>query len=431
VTRGAFALILVFALLAAAPAGAAPPWEPPREPTTVGCKCAEPWQLAFGESGRALAVVRSGQGAGSNPIVATRTRGGAWNQVVPPVVGDAQLGVHDDRALLFGIHGTYEHARAKLATGDTRGRFGKPRNYGPAVRFAFAVDPSGAAAATWSRPDGALFAIRRGPRRSRGWRYSKPIRIGLGGIALATAVNARGEAVVMSPSSKGVVVTPIDAKGALRKRAVLGRSQGTDTYGIGLAASGRWVAAWQTHTVTRTGASPNYDVMAFRGSIRTTTVKRAALDSYVYGGGVAPQSIRVTMDSTGRPIVAWSSAELLTGPYSGTRQLVRVAGGGSDGRLGEPQTIRLEDEGALLADLETGPDGRAVLLWNTDGVKIGGEAYQYVPRQLHALYRAGAGQAFGPDESIDTLNDGAGVAFDPLSGRALAIWDTLRESFRG
>jgi len=242
-------------------------------------------------------------------------------------------------------------------------------------------------------------------------------------------VNERGEAVVVwRGGNHGAVARAIDAKGRLLRAVDLGPTEGGDVYSVALSDKGRWLAAWQTQRMRKTGADPYLTVKAARGSLRASKAVTTQLDYYHYAG-IPDAAIRVRMDSTGRPVVAWSSAEDLTGDVSGTRFLVRVASGTSDGRLGEPQTIRVEDRGAYLADLETGPDGRAVLLWSTAGVKI--PYYERVQPELHALYRAAPGQPFGPDEHIDALNDGAAVAFDPVSGRPLAIWDTLRESFRG
>jgi hypothetical protein len=250
------------------------------------------------------------------------------------------------------------------------------------------------------------------------------------GQPIAVAVNGRGEAVVMWRSSKRrATVRAIDSKGRPMRAVDLGHTEGADVYSIALADKGRWVAGMKTQRITKGSSLPYVTATAIRGSVRSRTAQSATLETYE-DASFGEQPIRVRMDSTGRPIAAWSSAEIISGPYSGTRHLVRVAGGGSDGRLGEPQTVRIEDEGVRLVDLETGPDGRAVVLWATTGVKIGGSTYENVPRKLHALYRAGSGQAFGPGEEIDTLTDGAAVAFDPVSDRPLAIWDTLRESFR-
>lgn len=416
-------LVAAAALATGSPSAAAPPWEPYREAQVPGCDCVEPWQFAFGASGGAVAVAASP--ARAHPYLATRQPSGVWAARQGPRVGDARLGVYGDRAMLLGTIGS--NPRVTLASGRVEGTFGAPRSLGPGQRPALAVDPSGAAGAAWAR-DGSIVAM----RRSAGRAFGRPLRLGRedrSGNRPAVAVNRHGDAVVVwRAANHRTFLTPIHRNGQLGTRLELGRSDGVDLYAAALGADGRWVAAWLTERRS-TGRRRPPSVSVFTGSLRSVKVRGGRLDS-LQESVPGSRALHARVDSNGNPIVAWTSSEPAGEPFSGERRIVRYVMGTSGGALGQPETIRVADRNSFFADLETGPRGTAVLLWTTSYGPSGSTGPQ-PPPELHARHRGGSDQAFGPDERLDDLVGVAAVAFDPTSGRPLAIWDSLRESFRG
>ena len=411
---------LLATLALAAPAAAAPPWEPYRQ-AQVGCDCDQPWQFAFGASGGAIAVTSSE--ARRRPFVATRSPAGAWTGREGPRVGRATLGVYGDRALLLGTIGS--DSRVRLASGRLDGTFGQPRDLGRGERAALAVHPSGAAIAAWARA-GSVVVMRRAPSRA----FGRPVQLGAAyhhGTPPAVAVNRRGEAVVMwRARNLRTVLTPIGRTGRIGTAIVLGRTDATDRYAAALADDGRWVAAWITQRFFARGGFGPATVSGFTGSIHGRTSRGRQLDT-LQESVPGSRQLHARVDSGGDALVAWQSSEYLTGPVSGERRIVRYATGARE--LGDPETIRVEDRHAFLADLETGPRGQAALLWYTSNGP--NDAAPQEPPRLYARHRPAAAQPFGSDEPIDDLVGMPAVAFDPGSARPLAIWDSLRESFRG
>jgi hypothetical protein len=412
VRRATAVLAASVALFAAAPAAAE--WEPPRHVLDHGSVHG----LEFSDSGRAIAVA---EGARFHTGILIRSQDGGWTVRDAGRTGSARLGVHGDRVLLLGELGSNQ-PRITLTSGDTSGKFGKPRNLGAGSKPALDVHPSGAAVSAWvPAGDGRVVVM----RRAAGRPFARPValgRVGLSGIA--AAVNERGEAAVMwRQRNRRTVVATIDREGRAAKPIELGRTGGSDTYALALNDAGRWFAAWITQAWNKYGPQGTPSVSAFSGTLGSRKLSGGQIDAAAASFGRT--ELALDLDSEGLPLLAWSSIE----PRPDfTGYVVRYVTGRADGELAPPQTISLPDRNVFLADLAAGRDGRAVIALDTSYGPQPPSGSQEPPRSF-ARYRPGSGHPFGPDEALGP-GGFAQVAFDPRSDRPLAVWGTLLESYR-
>jgi hypothetical protein len=396
------------ALAAAAPAAADPPWDPPRR----ALDCCPVHDLAFAPSGRAIGAVDDPAGR-ETPIV-VRSPAGDWTRHDAGRAGFVRLGVHGERVLLLGAIG-FNRPRVTLTSGTTAGEFGKVRNLGAGAGPDLAVDPSGAAVAAWVRArDSGVVVMWRPPGRA----FSRPFRLGVAGrTEIAAAVNGHGDAVVMwRAANRRTYLRTIGRDGRVAKSVELGRTGGTDAYDVALTDAGRWTAGWVTYRRGKYGPSGAMSARAFRGRLRSRSFATVLADTSPI---VDVPRFRIELDSDGNALVAWSAIE----PRRDfTGYVARYAVGGST------ETVRLEDRNVFLSDVATGPGGRALLLFDTSFGPPRPDNTQDPPR-MFARYRPGSGQAFGPEEPI-APGGRPQAAFDPLSGRPMAVLGALAESFR-
>jgi hypothetical protein len=191
--RRAAPLYLLLALLAAAPAGAAPTWLEPVSLSTTTRDAYAP-QVAVDPQGDAVAVWRRSSGTGDRVQSATRPAGGAWQAPVdlsaPGAIG-----------------------------------------FDPQV----AVDRQGGAVAVWQRYDDADNLIVQGATRPAGGAWQAPVDLSAGSNAAdpQVAVDPRAMDGNVSPEIVNPTTHAVRASGVVRIRLCSAISSGR------LASSGR------------------------------------------------------------------------------------------------------------------------------------------------------------------------------------------------
>ncbi len=112
------------------------------------------------------------------------------------------------------------------------------------------------------------------------------------------------------------------------------------------------------------------------------------------------------VDPTGNVVVAWSGSD-------GTSRRVRVSQADQSGRFTAPVDVSAPGADALLSDLEVGPTGRAIVVWD-GGVEDPASV-------VRAAVAPTVVQPFGPPEDVSPPGQAARfavAAFDPALRRA-------------
>jgi hypothetical protein len=428
--------ILPLLLAAAGPAAAsaAPPWSPPQP--IPGSDDAFP-RLAFTGNGQAAATWTGG--GGGFPLVTPGARFAAGRfEPTRPLADGARLdllgGYGRDRLLGAGTRGDRE-PRAVVAFGRPAEAFSRARDVGPrgVISRVVALDVN-------RRGDAAvLLTVREasgGPRtgvpylvvRRAGGSFGRPQRVATGGptFAGAVAVNPRGDVLVAwarpvrgTTGERFVLARIRRAGGPLGAARRLGRATTVPQISAALGEGRRAVVTWIAQPVSEGVTNQPAIVQAAAAPAGERFGPAQRLEQVgVTGAGryVGQAGARAAIAPDGRGIVAWTG-------YSGARFVVRAASVEGT-RVGEGQVVSDPAQETVLSDLATGPRGDAVVL-GLQGLR---GADPTGPVSVVAAARAPGAAAFGAREVLDgpaQYFEAARAAFDPVTGRALAVWRDL------
>jgi hypothetical protein len=424
------AIVIVLALALAAPAEAAT-WSPPEDVSTAHQFIDAP-ALVVARNGRALATWRFGdpertrfsaasRAPGAARFGATRplTRPSGLDRLPETVEGIAAYGRR--RVLLASTRpagrGPTARLRLEVRFGRADGTFGRRRtmrrpgrSFRAASRIAdvsLAVNARGDAALAWSedrgvRTDRVYVALRRA-----GHGFGKPRRLVTGRVrSVSAAIGPSGD-VLVAWASREVVRARFKGRGR-RSFAAAQTIRSEDAAGAQMDAvvnaGGRAVLVWSAQRATEGGER---GPVFFQGAVRPAGAqrfRRAELLERMDTEAGLGRLMAAGVDPTGNVVVAWSGSD-------GTSRRVRVSQADQAGRFTAPADVSAPGADALLSDLEVGPTGRAIVVWD-GGVEDPASV-------VRAAVAPTVVQPFGPPEDVSPPGQDARfavAAFDPRSG---------------
>ena len=428
------------ALAIAVPAARADaPWSPP---APVPALPAGPPVLAFNDAG--VGVLATDAGGGDAPgAVGPHTVGTIADDndafPRPAFAITATNFALGDRFALYGLQrfvglGTHfgsRRDRAGLVFGDAGARLTDVRFRGPADRAgvgeALAANARGDLAATFGVCVNAacihqdLFLIVR--RAGASPRPSIRLDGAAKGQISTVAVNARGDALVVWRSERGVFARIRTARGGLSRTERLGDpGQPVRAISAVLTADRAAAVVWEAQAVSEGDPASAATVDAafkapgtghrFHSAQRLATVPRLSTGRYVAG-----RAARAVLGSDGRIAAAWTA-------FDNGRFIVRAAGL-SGIRFAATETLSDPASDAILSDLDAGPNGGLAVAWVTG---LAGHDPGVGTPGLHVALRAPGAPAFPAPELVEqgVAPLDATVRFDPSTGRAVAAWNDLR-----
>jgi hypothetical protein len=428
VTRRALLAGAATLLLAAPAARAAAPWSPPA--TVAGMSGVDAAGVLFTGAGEGLALGETGFGTSFGAYGALSAPGATTfapaRRVAPRNVafggplfgGFAPLGAHD--VAMLGVRVTGRGATVRPWLGI--GRAGQPLRqrtlFGARRRFSLVLDVT-------SNPRGDLAGVfltcNRTCERQRITLVTRPVADGrvrtrqvatVGSNAddfarAAVALDTRDRLVVAYAGDSSVFVRRGRLGGPLGRPQRLARvreDHPVESMSAALTIADTAVVAWvaQRHgeTVTPARFAAAIAPAGRRFAVRGLEHWPARADEDLFGS-----PIRVLASAGGRVTIAWTG-------FSRGHYVARVADV-QGARVGRHHTLGLPGADALLDDLAAAPSGRAVAA--VEGLKRG----------VFAAERPVGAAAFGPLVAVsDPLANSSDphVAFDPVSGRAVAAW---------
>jgi hypothetical protein len=442
------ALVAVLALgaIAAPSALAAPPWSAPaplKQSTATGLTGSP--SITANASGRAVAVADAG---GAAPAIGPHARASAYangafsdpfdlapaNTSFGPEAGGVAA-YAQTRLLASGLVYAKSSTRAVFAFGRlTAGHadLETPRNLGPsnlhAGPTALAVNANGDAAMVYpvcrdANCERALVYLA-GRRAGSSTISSTRLMDGSGPLPrVAAAINARGDALAVWTQASRVYARIRTAGGTLRARQTVGATvRGPHLApSASLSAHRAELVGWVSQAVSEgDGGTGTTSVAQARDGSGFTSLKLADLPAgtgrYVSGAG-----IRVTFDSHGRRLLAWTGFDsdrftVHTGETKGAANASSIA-------IVDPQVVSDASVDTILDDAVTDGAG-AQLLMLLAGAR--GNDSPTGKTTVQAARRAGnASGAFTRED----VSDGSDLAFDAraalLPDRALAVWGTV------
>jgi hypothetical protein len=437
VLRAAAVAIAVLAL-AAARAGAAPPWSPPAAPP--GAPATNP-ALAFNAAGLGVLAGDTGGGAASGAVgphteaALTDDNGAFPGPFAPMTPTNFALGNRFalyalTRIVGIGTHFSRANTRAGLVFGAAGDKLTEIRFVGPPDRSgraqAIAANTNGDVAASFGVcanracvHQSLYLVVRRGSRAPLP--SIRVDNVAVGQIS-TVAINPRGDMLIAWQANGGVFARIRTAGGTLYRTERLG-NPGEPVRAISavLTPDRAAAVAWEAQSVSEGTPGSRATVDAtfkaagashhFHSAQRLATVPALATGHYVGERGV-----KVALSADGRITAAWTG-------FANGRFVVRAADL-SDFRFVGAQTVSDPATDAVFSDLAAGPGSAFAVLWETGAA---GNDPGVGTLGLAAALRAPGAPAFGPAESIEqgTAALGAVVRFDPSTGRLVAAWNDV------
>jgi hypothetical protein len=246
-------------------------------------------------------------------------------------------------------------------------------------------------------------------------------------LTINVSSNARDDTVALSPDGQLLVVWEDRHEIFARHRGARGTWGAAHTLGPGVQsnlqaamdATGRMMVAWKSQRVNE-GESSSPAVVSFItaapghgfGTRRTIeTVGQAGAGHFV-----GPPGVRLQVTGRDQALLAWTG-------FDGAHFVVRAAPI-SQGHVGTRQQLSPAGLDAVLGDIATGPDGRALALWRSN--VLGADPVQGQQPRLFGSVRGAGVATFGPPEAIggdtrEVLNQPSAVV-DPVTGRSAALF---------
>jgi len=249
-------------------------------------------------------------------------------------------------------------------------------------------------------------------------------------LTINVSSTARGVTVALSPDGQLLVAWEDRHEVFARHRGARGTWGAAHTLGPGIQSdlqaamdsTGRMLVAWKSQRVNE-GESNAPAVVSFMtaagghgfGSRRTIETVGAA--RFVGSPGV-----RLQVSGDDRALLAWSG-------FDGARFVVRAAPL-DRGHVGARQQLSPAGVDAVLGDIATANDGRALVLWRS-GV-LGADPAPGAQPQLFGNVRASAAATFGGSEAIGgtarTVLSAPTAAIDPKTRRPIALFTDFAAS---
>jgi hypothetical protein len=444
-------LFAVAAVAASAPiAAAAPPWEPPRTVARSTGELLLASTIDFGAAGNALlswvvasagapetvfaTMLRDGSVVGSGRLTGALTTG-------PEIYGRDRVVMLRGRPLLRPSRRTSTRRyRLDALFGTTRSPLGGgSRRVSTFAAFpgssevAMGTNNRGDVAVAWVEPRGresspSTYRLRAAlGREDRG--FGRPQTLASwpspridDSLAVTVAYGAGGDLLVAFTMTRRegrrerrLVAARVRRRGGAFGRAtVLGSRQASTELTAAVAPDGRMVVAWGSQDGGEGAERPWVVQAAVRPAGRRFA--RAQLLDPGDATERVPGRVALGMSRDGRATLAWSNARGRRFPPT---YPVRTASTGRSGGFG--RVTQLAENGGVH-DLAVASDGSAVVTWSPY------DPEEELPAPLYAQVRPSGAPAFGAVEQVsppDATVFGSDVAYDPRTGRPVAVWITL------
>lgn len=232
--------------------------------------------------------------------------------------------------------------------------------------------------------------------------------------ALAIAMDFRTDALAAWVQGGSIYARDMPASGHAHSIQRLAPAGADPRIAALLSDDNRAILAWSEESKGETSIYVDRSHVGVRFGVPTL------LERFVNPGGLpsptaSPELVRLSSESV---MMAWSGA-------GEGHWVVRTAAIDLQG-IGAPTTVSSPSQNALLADLATGPDGDALLLWTQPQQSPVGT----FELEDQAIFAARGFDAypkrtiFGQPEEVAPTgpNSAATVALDPASDQALALW---------
>jgi hypothetical protein len=243
-------------------------------------------------------------------------------------------------------------------------------------------------------------------------------------LTINTSPTARGVTVAISPDGQLLVVWEDRHEVFARHRGASGTWGAAHTLGPGIQSdlqaamdsTGRMLVAWKSQRVSE-GASNAAAVVSFitaapgHGFGTRRTIETVGAARFVGSPGV-----RLQVSGDARALLAWTG-------FDGAHFVVRDAPL-DRGHVGARQQLSTAGVDAVLGDVATANDGRALVLWRS-GV-LGADPAQGAQPHVLGNVRAAGAATFGAPEAISSATSNVlsapTAAIDPVSNDSIALF---------
>jgi hypothetical protein len=249
-------------------------------------------------------------------------------------------------------------------------------------------------------------------------------------LTINVSSTARGVTVAISPDGELLVVWEDRHEVLARHRGAGGTWGAAHTLGPGIQSdlqaamdtTGRMLVAWKSQRVNE-GESNAAAVVSFATAARGHGFgSRRTIETVGAARFVGSPGVRLQVSGDARAVLAWTG-------FDGARFVVRAAAL-DRGRIGATQQLSTPGVDAVLGDVATAPDGRALVLWRS-GV-LGADPASGTQPHLFGNVRAAGAATFGAPEAISgdtrTVLSPPTAVIDPQTRRPIALFTDFAAS---
>src|SRR3954471_16610728 len=217
-------------------------------------------------------------------------------------------------------------------------------------------------------------------------------------LTLKVSSTARGVTVTLSPDGQLLVVWEDRHEVFARHRGTGGGWGAVHTLGPGVQSNlqaamdrtGRMLVAWKSQRVNEGEASDPAVVDFITAAPGRGFGRRRTIETVGQTGFVAAPGVRLSVTTRDQALLAWTG-------FDGAHFVVRAAPL-SQGRVGARQQLSPTGADAVLGDVATASDGRALVLWRSN--VAGADPVAGTQPHLFGNVRAAAAMTFGAPDAI-------------------------------
>src|SRR3954447_10776296 len=252
-------------------------------------------------------------------------------------------------------------------------------------------------------------------------------------LTINVSSTARDVTVALSPDGQLLVVWEDRHEVLARRRGARGTWGAVHTLGPGIQSNlqaamdqtGRMLVAWKSQRVNE-GESSAAAVVSYitAASGHGFGTRRTIETVGTTGAGrfVGAPGVRLSVTTRDQALLAWTG-------FDGAHFVVRAAPL-SQGRVGAQQQLSPTGADAVLGDVATASDGRALVLWRSN--VAGADPVAGTQPHLFGNVRAAAATTFGAPEAISgdarTVLSAPTAAIDPQTRRPIALFTDFAAS---
>jgi hypothetical protein len=243
-------------------------------------------------------------------------------------------------------------------------------------------------------------------------------------LTINVSSTARGVTVAISPSGELLVVWEDRHEVFARHRGARGTWGAAHTLGPGVQSdlqaamdsTGRMLVAWKSQRVNEGESNADAVVSFITAAAGHGFGSRRTIETVAAGRFVGSPGVRLRTSGDDEALLAWTG-------FDGARFVVRAMPI-ERGHIGARQQVSPGGVDAVLGDIATANDGRALVLWR-DGV-LGADPAPGTQPHLFGNVRAAGATTFGAPEAIGgatrSVLTAPTAALDPQTRRPIALF---------